>query len=97
MYHGQIRGDNVREGYGIQLWTDGNKYDGYWKDDKAHGKGKFYYNNGDYFEGDWVQNVTTGYGVFVNLNGNKYEGQWLNDIQNGEGKETWKDGTIFEG
>jgi len=27
----------VRHGYGVQVWLDGAKYQGYWKDNKASG------------------------------------------------------------
>src|SRR5574343_894740 len=37
VYIGQWRG-TVRDGYGIQTWPDGSRYEGQWKDSKAHGK-----------------------------------------------------------
>lgn len=27
----------IRHGYGVQVWLDGAKYQGYWKDNKACG------------------------------------------------------------
>jgi hypothetical protein len=27
----------VREGRGIQIWLDGSRYEGYWKNNKANG------------------------------------------------------------
>ena len=45
----------MRHGYGVQMWPDGAKYEGYWKNDKAHGKGKFYHVEGDVYDGDWAQ------------------------------------------
>lgn len=32
---------------------DGAKYEGEWKNNKAHGKGKFYHVDGDIFEGKY--------------------------------------------
>jgi hypothetical protein len=29
-------------------------YEGYWKNNKAHGKGKFIHIDGDIYDGDWV-------------------------------------------
>lgn len=43
----------MRDGYGIQSWPDGAKYEGDWLNNKAHGKGKFYHVDGDVFEGEW--------------------------------------------
>jgi hypothetical protein len=36
---------------GIQIWPDGAKYEGYWRDNVAHGRGKFYHIDGDVYEG----------------------------------------------
>ena len=44
----------MRHGYGIQVWPDGARYEGYWLNDKANGKGKFYHVEGDIYDGDWV-------------------------------------------
>ena len=38
LHLGTLR-DGVREGYGVQEWTDGGRYEGYWKNDKSWGKG----------------------------------------------------------
>jgi len=37
----------VRHGYGVQVWVDGAKYRGYWKDNRANGKGCFWHSDGD--------------------------------------------------
>ena len=39
---------------GIQLWNDGSIYVGYWRNDKANGKGRLIHADGDVYEGDWV-------------------------------------------
>ncbi len=28
-----------RDGRGVQVWADGSRYEGYWKNDKANGRG----------------------------------------------------------
>ena len=88
---------NVRHGRGIQIWPDGAKYTGYWKNDKAQGKGKLYHADGDVYEGDWVNDKPNGYGIYTHSDGTRYEGEWENDKQNGKGKEFWPDGAIYEG
>ena len=30
---------NLRDGYGVQVWADGARYEGQWMNDNAHGKG----------------------------------------------------------
>ena len=32
--------DDVREGRGIYIWKNGNRYDGFFKNDKQHGFGR---------------------------------------------------------
>ena len=41
----------MRHGRGIQVWSDGSKYIGYWKNDKANGNGKMYHTDGDLYDG----------------------------------------------
>ena len=38
------------------IWLDGATYEGSWKDNKAHGFGKFIHANGDIYEGYWQRN-----------------------------------------
>lgn len=52
MYKGQIK-NGERHGYGIQVWPDGAKYEGYWRDNMAHGRGKFYHIDGDVYDGNF--------------------------------------------
>ena len=47
---------------------------GYWKDNLAHGKGRFYHVDGDIFEGEWERDRANGYGVYIHTNGARYEG-----------------------
>ena len=88
---------NVRHGRGIQLWPDGAKYVGYWKNDAANGKGKLYHADGDIYEGDWVNDKPNGFGIYTHADGTRYEGEWSDDKQEGNGKEFWPDGAIYEG
>jgi hypothetical protein len=48
--------EGTRWGYGTQIWPDGAKYEGYWKNNKAHGRGKFWHVDGDIFEGRLTDN-----------------------------------------
>ena len=50
VYDGEWIG-NMRDGYGVQVWSDGAKYEGEWSDNKANGKGKFFHVDGDIYEG----------------------------------------------
>lgn len=41
----------MRDGEGTQIWPDGSKYVGHWKNDMADGKGRFIHADGDYYLG----------------------------------------------
>jgi antitoxin component YwqK of YwqJK toxin-antitoxin module len=43
-----------------------------------HGKGKFFYQDGGLYDGDWVCNKMTGFGRLYYQSGKlAYEGNWL--------------------
>ncbi len=67
---------------------------GEWKENRAHGKGKFFHVDGDTYEGtifplpnfteryspgQWKDDKTNGQGVYANKDGAKYEGNWKDD------------------
>jgi len=54
VYHGQWNKDGKREGIGIQVWKDGSKYTGSWKANRFFGKGRLIHNDGDCYEGEWL-------------------------------------------
>ena len=88
---------NERDGFGIQVWSDGSKYIGYWKNDKANGFGRIIHADGDVYEGDWKDDKADGHGKYIHVDGATYEGDWLNDKQHGQGIEIWPDGAKFVG
>ncbi|CDW81907.1 UNKNOWN [Stylonychia lemnae] len=90
-YTGQWIG-GFRDGFGIQEWPDGQ-----WKDNRAHGQGKFIHVDGDVYEGNWINDKANGFGLYIHVNGARYEGNWQDDLQHGPGKETWTDGSVYEG
>ena len=45
--------------YSSGIWA-GSVYEGYFKDGKCDGKGLVIWANGNYYEGDWVENKRTG-------------------------------------
>ena len=50
----------MRHGPGIQIWPDGAKYEGEWRQNKANGTGKFWHADGDVYEGQFAQGMRSG-------------------------------------
>ena len=70
---------NERHGYGIQVWSDGSMYQGYWKEDKANGWGRLIHADGDVYEGEWKDDKAHGQGVYKHTDGAEYNGEWKED------------------
>lgn len=63
-YQGEFK-KCVRDGYGVQVLPNGDRYEGYWKNDKYHGKGKYYYfDSGEWFEGEFEDDSPKGTMVY---------------------------------
>lgn len=51
-----------------------------------HGKGKFYYSDGGFYDGDWKTGSMDGYGALYYAGGQiAYEGEWKEDKFHGKG------------
>ena len=74
LYEGQWDMDsNLPSGKGVQIWPDGSRYDGQWKEGKHHGFGRLVHAEGDVYEGMWKEDQAHGYGIYQHYNGNRYE------------------------
>ena len=66
-------------------------------DEDINGIFKKEYNNGNIYEGNFVNGKKNGFGKMFFKSGNIYEGDWKNDFQNGKGILNYKNGDKFEG
>ena len=53
--------------------------------------------NGDTFEGNFVNGKRNGHGVYTWANGVRYEGNWIDGNRTGKGIYTWANGERYEG
>lgn len=54
------------------------------------------FNNGDIYQGDWVDSKSQGHGIFTSEDC-KYKGEWFWDQREGFGTCIWEDGTKYTG
>ena len=60
------------------------------------GFGKYYYNNGDRYEGEFKNGIKEGKGKIFYGNGDRYEGEFKNNVREGKGKIIQANGEVYE-
>ena len=83
--------------FGVKNYENGDKYQGFIKDNKKEGRGKYFYKNGNVYEGDFKNDISEGKGVFNFVGGNKYIGDFKDGKANGKGVYIWSNGNKYEG
>ena len=61
------------------------------------GRGILKLDNGDVYDGDWVEGRKQGFGSYYYNNGDVYEGDWWSNLRHGRGAYRRSDGTTIEG
>jgi len=65
-------------------FSNGDRYEGSWANDKQHGNGKEVYRNGNMiFEGVWQEGRSCGEVIMIDADGKKYKAEWK-ILQEGE-------------
>jgi hypothetical protein len=72
-------------------------YEGDYRNNKKHGKGKFVYANRDVYEGDYQNDEKHGNGKYIYASGYVYEGEWKNNTVHGRGMFMSDSGDLYEG
>jgi hypothetical protein len=71
----------------VTLVEEEGRFVGYVKEDKKFGRGRFYYNDGMYYDGYWLNNKKHGQGsIYYPDNELCYQGCWKDDLQDGDGE-----------
>ena len=86
----------IHQGYSVMKYSDGTKYEGYWVNNKKHGKGVFTYKNGARYEGNFENDMKSGAGKFYWPGGDRFEGTFKDDDFY-EGKLFFYDGKVCSG
>ena len=73
-----------------------NNYTGELKDGEPHGKGKMFWKDGSFYDGEWEKGVIDGFGT-KKTPGLYYEGFFKDGHKYGKGKNIFGDGEVHEG
>ena len=93
--------ENMKEGFGIQIYKNKDKYEGLWANNFRHGQGTYWrHEKGKLkreYTGDWFEDKKHGRGTFFYKNGDRYDGFWVNGKPQGEGRIIYANQDIYEG
>ncbi|XP_014885606.1 ankyrin repeat and MYND domain-containing protein 1 [Poecilia latipinna] len=92
-----VFGEEKREGFGVQEWPDGSKYEGEFLDDFKHGKGRYSWKNGEFYEGFFYKDFKHGDGEYSWPSGHKFIGKFYLNRKEGYGCLIYPGGAIFQG
>ena len=85
-YDGEWKDDKM-DGYGVYLYSNGDKYEGYWTSGCQNGKGKYTFTDGTSYEGEWKMHKMHGTGTFscldkyANFSGEFRDGKFMSQNQ----------------
>lgn len=48
--------NDLQSGYGVEIWADGSKYEGFYENGKKDGQGKYEWPDGSRYNGQWKEN-----------------------------------------
>ena len=87
----------LSQGFGVLCYRNGEKYEGNWQADTAHGKGTLTYAGGDKYVGEWAEGKKHGVGELHYVNGDVFQGEWRNDFACGHGVLAYANGDAYDG
>ena len=81
------------------VFSDGDVYDGEWKDGMRHGKGRMTYSDGDIYDGEWMEDKGHGQCTYIRHDGHKYVGGWGENGSCGQGTRSgiWDGSNLIQG
>ncbi len=94
IYYGECKNGKAH-GFGKSYGKD--KYIGYFKQGKLHGKGTYRWISGNVYDGDWQNGKRNGKGSLKFNDGAKYVGEFKNSKINGQGTFMYSGGEKYVG
>ncbi|XP_037105886.1 ankyrin repeat and MYND domain-containing protein 1-like [Syngnathus acus] len=86
-----------RQGFGVQHFLDGSKYEGEFIDGLRQGQGKYTWRSGEFYEGSFYKDYRHGDGMYCWPTGSKFIGKFYLNWREGYGIHIYPDGAIFKG
>lgn len=87
----------IRTGRVSWLYENGDRYEGYIKEDLKHGKGIYYFASGAKYNGEFYNDFFHGQGTFEFSDGRTYVGRFNHDEITGKGIITYPNGKKYRG
>ncbi|KAL5551278.1 hypothetical protein UlMin_001454 [Ulmus minor] len=81
----------------VQIYSNGDVYEGEFHKGKCSGSGVYYYNMSGRYEGDWIDEKYDGYGVETWAKGSRYRGQYRQGLRHGIGVYGFYTGDVYSG
>ena len=91
--------EGEKTGYGVYIYSSaiGDKYEGYMKNGKRDGTGKYTWADGSSYTGSYKNDMMDGEGTIIWADGSSYTGQFYEDVKDGEGIYVYSNGDKYEG
>ncbi|XP_068650471.1 uncharacterized protein [Aristolochia californica] len=87
----------TNSGLSVQVYSNGDVYEGEFHRGKCSGSGVYYYYMSGRYEGDWVDEKYDGYGVETWARGSRYRGQYRQGLRHGYGVYRFYTGDVYSG
>ncbi|MBN2302485.1 MAG: hypothetical protein JXN60_08220 [Lentisphaerae bacterium] len=81
----------------VVTFSNGDRYEGEFKNGLFHGWGTYYYRNGDRYDGEFRHDMKHGKGTLTYKNGDKYTGEFRKDMKEGRGSLEYGNGDRYVG
>jgi hypothetical protein len=89
-------GYRITDGQFKILFTNGEYYEGQFRNNMRNGTGQHNYKNGDFYEGDWANDRRIGRGRLYMKNGSKLSGMFIDDKADGYVEFEDSKGNMFQ-
>lgn len=95
-YYGEYK-KNLKHGFGLQSFTNGDFYKGEFFEGQMQGKGLYFWSHGGVYEGEFKNGHINGFGTEYYSSGNTYTGDFINGKKHGRGEMKFSSGDKYIG